>query len=97
MNLFSLGVQSTQLSESLNKNLKNYLKSDMDIICFFKHFEIVVADKREKEVVSEYEYRRKCSRIKMNVPILLQMSKQYTHKIFEIFQLEYELAIAMKI
>ena len=31
-NNFSLGVQSTQLSESLNKDLKSYLKSDMDIV-----------------------------------------------------------------
>ena len=38
-NTFTLGVQSTQLSESLNKDLKAYLKSDLDIIQFFEHFE----------------------------------------------------------
>jgi zinc finger SWIM domain-containing protein 3 len=95
--VFSLGIRSTQLSESLNKDLKNYLKSDLDIVRFFNHFERVVADKREKEVISEYECRKKVSRIKVNVLILLQMSKRYTPKIFELFQEEYELSMAAQI
>jgi hypothetical protein len=95
--VFSLGIRSTQLSKSLNNNLKNYLKSDLDIVRFFKHFERVVADKHEKEVVSEYECRKKVPRIKVNVPILLQMSKRYMSKIFELFQEEYELSMAAQI
>lgn len=77
-NCFSLGVRSTQLSESLNRVLKEYLRSDMDLVRFLRHFERVVADKREKKVKSEYEYRRKVSNIKINVSILIQMSKRYT-------------------
>jgi zinc finger SWIM domain-containing protein 3 len=37
--VFSLGVRSTQLSESFNNALKNHLKSDFHIIKFLKHFE----------------------------------------------------------
>ena len=43
----------------------------MDLVRFLRHFERVVADKREKEVKSEYEYRRKIPNIKMNVSILI--------------------------
>ena len=37
--IFSLGVRSTQLSESFNNSLKNHLKSGFHIIRFLKHFE----------------------------------------------------------
>jgi hypothetical protein len=33
---FTLGMRSTQLCESLNNDLKHYLKSDLDIIHFMK-------------------------------------------------------------
>jgi len=46
--VFTLGMRSTQLSESLNSELKRHFKSDFDIIRFLKHFERVVADKRKK-------------------------------------------------
>ena len=36
--VFTLGMRSTQLSESLNNDLKIHFKSDFDIIRFFKHF-----------------------------------------------------------
>jgi len=46
--VFTLGMRSTQLSESLNSELKRHFKSDFDIIRFLKHFERVVEDKRKK-------------------------------------------------
>ena len=57
--VFSLGVRSTQLSESFNNALKNHLKSDFDIVRFLKHFERTVEDKRAKELESEFEARKK--------------------------------------
>ncbi|VAH25937.1 hypothetical protein VPH35_018896 [Triticum aestivum] len=42
-------MRSTQLSESLNSDLKDHLKSDLDILCFFKNVERVVKGKRDKE------------------------------------------------
>ena len=48
--VFTLGMRSTQLSESFNSDLKNHLKSDFDIIWFLKHFERAVQGKRNKEL-----------------------------------------------
>jgi len=47
--VFTLGMRSTQLSESLNSEVKRHFKSDFDIIRFLKHFERVVEDKRKKK------------------------------------------------
>jgi zinc finger SWIM domain-containing protein 3 len=88
--VYTLGMRSTQLSESLNSELKRHFKSDFDIIRFLKHFERVVADKRKNELVAEFESRKKQPRIKMRTPMLLQASKLYTPIIFEAFQGEYE-------
>ncbi|KAM3302419.1 protein FAR1-RELATED SEQUENCE 5-like isoform X1 [Capsicum chacoense] len=51
---FSVGMRSTQLSESFNGSLKAYLKSDLDIVQFFKHFERAVDDNRANEGKSKY-------------------------------------------
>jgi zinc finger SWIM domain-containing protein 3 len=51
--VFTLGMSSTQLSESLNNHLKIHFKSDFDMIRFFKHFERVV---QEKRILSYYRH-----------------------------------------
>ncbi|GAU40431.1 hypothetical protein TSUD_397500 [Trifolium subterraneum] len=53
---FTLGMRSTQVSESLNAHFKSCMKPNMDITQFFKHFEQVVEEKRGKELSCEYEY-----------------------------------------
>jgi len=93
-NVFTLGMRSTQLSESLNSDLKRHFKSDFDIIRFLKHFERLVEDKRNNELNSEFESRKKLPRIKMRTPMLIQASKLYTPVIFEAFQGEYERSMA---
>ena len=50
LDVFSIGMRSTQLSESLNNALKMHLKSDLDIVRFLKRVEHVVEDKREREL-----------------------------------------------
>jgi zinc finger SWIM domain-containing protein 3 len=82
------------MSESLNSDLKRHLKSDFDIIRFLKHFERLVEDKRNNELHSEFESRKKLPRIKMRTPMLIQGSKLYTRIIFETFQGEYERSMA---
>lgn len=79
---------------SLNNDLKNHLKSDLDIIRFFNNLERVIKGKRDNELDAEYEARKKLPRIKMRVPILVQASKIYTPCIFEYFQNEYERSMA---
>jgi zinc finger SWIM domain-containing protein 3 len=62
--VFTLGMRSTQLSESFNSDLKDHLKSDFDIIRFLKHFERAVQGKRNKELEEDFEARKKTSQIK---------------------------------
>ncbi|XP_061344513.1 protein FAR1-RELATED SEQUENCE 5-like [Gastrolobium bilobum] len=73
-NTSTIGMQSTQLSESFNADLKTCMKPDLDIIQFFKHFERVVSDKRYNELQCEFESRQKVPRLKMeNSPLLQQV------------------------
>ncbi|XP_055960382.1 protein FAR1-RELATED SEQUENCE 5-like [Mercurialis annua] len=89
------GVRSTQLSESLNGDLKDYLKSDLDISQFFKHFERVLEDKRYNELKAEYSSREKLPKLRMQKsPLLQQAAKIYTPPIFELFQNEYDWSLA---
>jgi hypothetical protein len=60
------------------------------ILVFLKQFERVVQGKRNKELDSTFDSRKKFPRIKMRTPMLLEASKLYTHNIFEVFQDEYE-------
>jgi zinc finger SWIM domain-containing protein 3 len=92
--VFSLGVRSTQLSESFNNALKNHLKSDFHIVRFLKHFERTVEVKRSKELESEFGARKNIPRIKMCTLMLVEASKVYTPIIFESFQKEYERSMA---
>jgi zinc finger SWIM domain-containing protein 3 len=77
-NAYTLGMRSTQLSESLNSDLKNHLKSDLDILRFFKHLERVVQGKRDNELNEEYESRKKLPRVRIRTPAIIQASKVYT-------------------
>jgi len=83
--VFSLGVRSTQLSESFNNALKNHFKSDFHIFLFLMHFERTVEVKRAKELEPEFNARNKIARIKMSTPMLVEASKVYTSIIFESF------------
>ncbi|XP_075660953.1 protein FAR1-RELATED SEQUENCE 1-like [Castanea sativa] len=47
---FSVGMTTTQLSESINSDLKDYLQSDYDIVKFFIHFERLLDAKRYQEL-----------------------------------------------
>jgi zinc finger SWIM domain-containing protein 3 len=90
--VFTLGMQSTQLSESVNADIKSFMNGKLDIIKFFKRFEDVVEEKRQNELKCEYEARQKIPRLKNSYSsILQQVSKVYTPAIFDKFQHEYEL------
>jgi zinc finger SWIM domain-containing protein 3 len=87
---FSAGMTSTQLSESLNADLKDYLQSDYDIVKFFTHFERLLNDKRYKELQAEYNLRQKLPKIKMSSTMLIQATNIYTSQPFLKFQKQYE-------
>ncbi|KAK2969629.1 hypothetical protein RJ640_002320 [Escallonia rubra] len=87
----TLGVRSTQLSESMNAKLKKSLKSKLDIPTFFKLFAMVVSEKRYREVEAEYNAKEKMPRVKVScLPLLKQAGKIYTPKIFELFKKQWE-------
>ncbi|XP_050244117.1 protein FAR1-RELATED SEQUENCE 5-like [Quercus robur] len=54
---FTTEMKTTQLSESFNADLKDYLRTDLNIVEFFTHFEIVVNQKQDKELEAEYNSR----------------------------------------
>ncbi|KAJ3678640.1 hypothetical protein LUZ60_002443 [Juncus effusus] len=89
----TLGIQNEKIGENFFKDLKNYLKIEIDIIPFFKQFERVVSAFRQREIDSEIVSRRRIPFIKMKTPILIQASRIYNPKIFEIFQDEYEISM----
>jgi hypothetical protein len=69
-NVHTLGMRSTQLSESFNSDIKDYLNSELNIVRFFSHFERVVQGKRDKEIASEFESRKKFPQVLMRTPML---------------------------
>ncbi|KAJ1689547.1 hypothetical protein LUZ63_013702 [Rhynchospora breviuscula] len=94
---YTLGMCSTQTSESIKSNLEAYLNCKLDIHRFLEHFDRVLYENRDKEVKSEYNVTSKLPRLKWNVPILREVRKLYTPKVFELFQAEFELSCSANI
>ncbi|KAF7153688.1 hypothetical protein RHSIM_Rhsim01G0226000 [Rhododendron simsii] len=83
------GMKRTQLSVSFNSDLKDYLRSDHNLVQFFTHFERLLDEKRYKEREAEYAISYKLPKIKVSVKMLIEAGKVYTKTIFEEFQEEY--------
>ncbi|KAL8501471.1 hypothetical protein ACS0TY_020848 [Phlomoides rotata] len=91
----TLGIRSTQLSESVNSDIKSCMNPHLNIEQFFKHFEQVLEDKRYNELRCEFETRQKLPRLKLeSSPMLRQLSEIYTPTIFHLFQTEFDLFAA---
>ena len=92
-NEFILGIQSTQLSESLNGDLKDYLRSNLDMAEFFEHFDRVIKQKRERGLQAELNARQKFPQLGLkNSPLLKQAVQVYTLVIFRMLHDQYDLA-----
>ena len=89
-NTFFAGKKSTQLSESFNSLLKDYLKSDLDIVQFFKHFQSAVDDVHYNEVCANYGMSQKIPTLKVNVSLLRHARDIYTGAVFTMFQDEFK-------
>ncbi|KAF7826726.1 protein FAR1-RELATED SEQUENCE 5-like [Senna tora] len=95
---FTLGMRSTQLSESLNADFKRYLTQNININEFLTHFERVVEDKRYSELVCEFNLRDKLPRLNYSLsPMVIQATKVYTPPIFDKFQYEFNISLACSI
>ena len=79
-------MKTTELSESFNTNLKDCLRTDLNIVEFFTHFETVVNQKRDKELEVEYNSRQKFPRLKLKTsPMLNEVATVYTPMLFDLF------------
>ncbi|KAL9659032.1 hypothetical protein QQ045_018597 [Rhodiola kirilowii] len=93
--VYSLGMRSTQLSESCNAELKRHLKSSFSIISFFRTFEDIVRSKNYKNLKLEYNSREKLPLVSNHFsPFALQMCNIYIPSIFKLFQTEITTASA---
>ena len=90
-------MKSTQLSESFNAILKDYLKSNLNMPQFFMHFERIVNDKWYKELEAEYELCYKFVNMKMSVKMLAHAREIYTKVIFQEFQDQFEKSIDLSV
>ncbi|XP_028087602.1 protein FAR1-RELATED SEQUENCE 3-like [Camellia sinensis] len=97
MNSWAAGMSTTQLSESFNACLKDYINYDHNLMEFFTHFERVLYDKRYKELEAEYNLSQKLPRVSIPTLMLKQMADIYTKTIFEEFQNEYVQSIKASI
>lgn len=92
---FTIGMQSTQLSESINSSLKDCMKPELDINTFFKLFELVVNGKRYTKLQHDFETREKLPRLIMRSALMLQQVSQiYTPTIHDVFQYEWDYSCA---
>ncbi|KAK4731614.1 hypothetical protein R3W88_024602 [Solanum pinnatisectum] len=55
-----------------------YLKSDLDIVQFFKHFERSVDDKRTNENKSNFDMTQSIPILKVKLPLLIHAREVYT-------------------
>ncbi|XP_028053009.1 protein FAR1-RELATED SEQUENCE 5-like [Camellia sinensis] len=84
-----VGMSTTQLSESFNAFLTDYIYSDFNLNEFFMNFERVLYEKRYKELEVGYALCQRLPKVKATIRMLIQMGNVYTKKIFEEFQNEY--------
>ncbi|GMH25837.1 hypothetical protein Nepgr_027680 [Nepenthes gracilis] len=95
---FSLSIRSMQLSESLNNDLKAYLKCSTNLRDFFHYFERIVEKKCEGELFADYKSKQKLPNLIMpNSPLMIQLAKIYTPTIFKMMQDEMVEAFAWRL
>ncbi|XP_028095990.1 protein FAR1-RELATED SEQUENCE 5-like [Camellia sinensis] len=96
-NAWGAGMSSTQLSESFNAFLKDFIQCDHNLMQFFMHFDRVLCEKRYKELQVEYTLCHKLPRVNIKVKIMEQAADVYTNKIYEEFQDEYVKSLEVNI
>ncbi|KAL7190237.1 hypothetical protein ACSBR2_022510 [Camellia fascicularis] len=90
-------MSSTQLSESFNAFLKDFIQSDHNLMQFFMHFDRVLCEKRYKKLQAEYALCQKLPMVNIKVKIMEQAADVYTSKIYEEFQDEYVKSLEVNI
>ncbi|XP_028760685.1 protein FAR-RED ELONGATED HYPOCOTYL 3-like [Neltuma alba] len=95
-NACTLGMRSTQLSESVNADVKRCTTPNLDINKFFTTFDKVVSKKRDKELKLKFDTRQKIPRmVNQSAPILCQLVVTYTPSAFDMFQAQWDLQFSV--
>ncbi|XP_072969484.1 protein FAR1-RELATED SEQUENCE 7-like isoform X1 [Typha angustifolia] len=87
---FSADIKSTLQAESLGLVLKEQLNSDKDLSHFLKLYEILLEERRNAELQTDYQANQGTPRIPP-LRLLWQAANVYTPAIFEIFRKEFDL------
>ncbi|XP_043700361.1 protein FAR1-RELATED SEQUENCE 5-like [Telopea speciosissima] len=88
----------TQLSESINSDLKDYLRPTLNLVWFFKQFERIIEDKHANELKADFEARNTLPRtMGCNAPMLRQAGRVYTPYIFNEFRKEHDMFLACSV
>ncbi|KAL7264194.1 hypothetical protein ACSBR1_002196 [Camellia fascicularis] len=96
-NAWDASMSSTQLGESFNAFLKDFIQSDHNVMQFFMHFDQVLCEKRNKELQAKYALCQKLLRVNIKVKIMEHAADIYTTKIYEEFQDEYVKSLEVNI
>lgn len=88
--IFCADIRCAQLCECFSANLRKYLKSDSDVLLFFKQLGKMVNDWHYKELETNYDMNQHMPKLMGDVILLKHARDVYTPKIFELFQQEYE-------
>ncbi|XP_031265054.1 protein FAR1-RELATED SEQUENCE 7-like [Pistacia vera] len=88
--IFCADIRRAQLCECFTANLRKYLKSDSDVLLFFKQLGKMVNDWHYKELEANYDMNQQMPKLMGDVILLKHARDVYTPKIFELFQQEYE-------
>ncbi|XP_058074594.1 protein FAR1-RELATED SEQUENCE 5-like [Magnolia sinica] len=89
-NIFCADMKNTQRRENMNHVLKKYLSSKYNLLCFFTHYERIVAERRYRELEADFRMRQSAPILFVDVKMLMEAAKAYTPEVFEIFQNEYK-------
>lgn len=89
-NGYFIDKENTHIGENFSKSLMDLLSSDLEVLQFFKNYEISVDELQYKELKANCKTNLCKPKLMANEAILKQASELYTPKAFEVFQREYE-------
>ncbi|PKA48860.1 Protein FAR1-like sequence 5 [Apostasia shenzhenica] len=84
--IFYAGICHVQRSDSMHKELKNFLNTSNDELMFFKQLERLVQDRRYEELKADFTASQSTPKLKANLGILKHAAQIYTPAIFKMFQ-----------
>ncbi|XP_062103485.1 protein FAR1-RELATED SEQUENCE 5-like [Humulus lupulus] len=86
---FCADMTTTQLSESMNNVIKNYVSYKHEIPRFFQHFQRLVEDRRYDELKADFKATQTSLSLSLPIEILKHTSIVYTPTVFRMFEKEF--------